>query len=249
MGDEEARKKLIEHNLKLVVSVAKHFTGRGLEMSDLIQAGNEGLLVAVRKFNHEKGFKFSTYAMCWIKQSIMRSIANNSRTIRVPAYIHEIIAKIKIVQSQCELNGIEPTVNILSTMTGYPVDKIEIALEASNKVLSLYYPVNEDADTTLADIIEDEASVFDTIASTTNKVLVESIFTSAKLTDKEEFVIKARNGFFDQIYTLESIGQKMGVTRERVRQIEIRALRKLKIILEKKDRAYYLEHKSNSWLR
>lgn len=235
-GDEEARKKLIEHNLRLVVSIAKRYVNPAVSLDDLIQFGSEGLITASRKFDIDKGYKFSTYATHWIRQAVTRGIVNTCRTIRIPAHVYECINKIKKVQTEYLLtNGDYPNVNTLCELTGYNEELVNRCLEYMDTIISLSTTINEDEDTTLADIIEDESSSLDNIGDVTDKVALQTIFDIAALGERDMYIIKARNGFFGRVYTLQEIGEKFGLTRERVRQLEIKALKKLKTASKRRD--------------
>ena len=249
-GDEEARKKVIEHNLKLVISIAKHFRGRYLSFDDLIQFGNEGLLIAVRKFDVNKGYKFSTYATWWIKQSIRRGIADFSRTVRIPVHLHDCIIKVNYtINNFISLNGYVPSDEKLAEITGYSVERIKLARECMEFTVSLSTPVNEDEDVTLADVIVDENSSLDSFDRVNDKIIIENILLSTYLTEREKYIIKARNGFFGQIYTLEEIAVKSGLTRERVRQIEAKALGKLQKTAMRKNNMMFDVKEESVWER
>lgn len=235
-GDEEAAKTLAEHNLRLVVSIAKHYKGRNLSFLDLIQEGNLGLLTAIQKFDYTKGFKLSTYATWWIRQSITRAIADKGRTIRIPVHLYDQVQKVKRAIDRYEQeNGVTPSVEIISDLTGISKSRVEQAQEiiVSNPI-SLSSPVKAtgaDADETeLGEMIEDPNSKY---TDYTENIFLEefrkAVFESGVLTKREAFVIALRSGFDNgKIYTLEEVGQKLNVTRERVRQIEAKALRKLR---------------------
>lgn len=232
-GDEVAREKFINHNLRLVVSIAKNNTCFGVSMGDLIQFGNEGLLYAFEKYNPELGYKFSTYAYWWIKQYIYRGIADSSRTIRVPVYIHDYIIVIRKVIGEyiLENDGKIPSVSYICDVTGININYVKLSLKYLDSVLSLDVTMGNNNDencyeNTLADFIEDDSSydVFDAIDA---KEYVDRIFECTYLTDRERFVIEARYGFKGRDYTLAEIGKLYGITREWVRQIELRALKKL----------------------
>ena len=238
-GDEEARKKLVEHNLRLVVSIAKIYNGYGLSMSDLVQLGNEGLMRASHKYDVDKGYRFSTYATWWIKQSMTRGIADQSRTIRIPVHMHEIILKIKKASANyiAEHYGEVPTNEQLSKILNIPEEKIEFARKNMEITVSLSTPVGaDDNGDTLGDMIEDERqSVENDLEFIYMKELVEELLNTPSLTEKEKEVIKYRFGFYGKVYTLEEIGKTYHVTRERVRQIEARALRKIKYMANRKN--------------
>ena len=243
-GDEEARNKLVEHNLRLVVSIAKIYNGMGLSMSDLVQLGNEGLMRASQRYDVDKEFKFSTYATWWIKQSMTRGIAVHSRTIRIPVHMHEMMLKIKKATANyiAEHYGENPTDAQLSKILNIPEDKIEFARKNMEVTVSLSTPVGTDErGDTLGDLIEDERQSIDNdLNYIYMKELAEELLNTPALTDKEREVVKYRFGFYGKVYTLEEIGKIYGVTRERVRQIEARALRKVRAMADRKHTARML---------
>jgi RNA polymerase primary sigma factor len=243
LGDDEAREKLTEANLRLVVSVAKKYIGLGVPFLDLIQEGNTGLMRAVVKYDHRRGYKFSTYAIWWIRQAVRRALANQSRTIRIPVHMGEAINKlVRVSRRLFQELGREPDDEEIAEEMGLTPEKVREVLRISREPLSLSSPMGEEGDAELGDFVEDTQAIAPSEAASRTMLHIEVENILDTLTPRERRVLQLRFGLVDpRQLTLEEVGKRFGVTRERIRQIEAKALRKLRHTSRSKRLTDFLE--------